>query len=68
MGISQKLLSDGEYVVLSVRSHGKALIGPVALLFLVVAGVIAALMLKPNNTAVASGAGCPRPTRSPTGG
>jgi len=56
MGISQKLLSDGEYVVLSVRSHGKALIGPVALFFLVVAGVIAALMLKPNNTAVASGA------------
>jgi membrane protein YdbS with pleckstrin-like domain len=56
MGISQKLLSDGEYVVLSVRSHGKALIGPVALFFLVVAGVITVLMLTPNNTAVASGA------------
>ena len=56
MGISQKLLSDGEYVVLSVRSHGKALIGPVAVLFVVVAGVIAALMLKPNNTMVALGA------------
>ncbi len=56
MGISQKLLSDGEYVVLSVRSHGKALIGPVALFFLVVAGVIAALMLNPNNTVVASAA------------
>lgn len=56
MGISQKLLSDGEYVVLSVRSHGKALIGPVALFFLVVAGVITALMLAPNNTVVASGA------------
>jgi membrane protein YdbS with pleckstrin-like domain len=56
MGISHKLLSDGEYVVLSVRSHGKALIGPVALFLLVVAAVITALMLKPNNAAVASGA------------
>jgi len=56
MGISKKLLSDGEYVVLSVRSHGKALIGPVVLFMLVVAGVITALMLMPNNTVVASGA------------
>jgi len=56
MGISKKLLSDGEYVVLSVRSHGKALIGPVALFFVVVAGVLAVLMLNPNNTILASGA------------
>jgi membrane protein YdbS with pleckstrin-like domain len=56
MGISKKLLSDGEHVVLSVRSHGKALIGPVFLFVLVVAGVITALMLTPNNTLVASGA------------
>jgi membrane protein YdbS with pleckstrin-like domain len=56
MGISKRLLSDGEYVVLSVRSHGKALIGPVALFFVVVGGVIAVLMLNPNNTILASGA------------
>jgi len=56
MGISKKLLSDGEHVVLSVRSHGKALIGPVFLFVLVVAGVITALMLTPNNNLVASGA------------
>ncbi|MBE3076154.1 MAG: PH domain-containing protein [Actinobacteria bacterium] len=53
MGISKKLLSDGEHVVLSVRSHGKELIWPVVLLVLVVAGVITALMLKPDNTVVA---------------
>ena len=41
MGISRKLLSDGEHVVLSVRTHGKALIAPFALLILVAAGVIA---------------------------
>lgn len=56
MGISKKLLSDGEYVVLSVRGHGKALIWPVLVFFLVVGGVITALMLKPNNTGVASAA------------
>jgi Uncharacterized conserved protein len=55
MGISRKLLSDGEYVVLSVRGHGKALIWPVALFVLVIGGVITALMLKPNDTVVASG-------------
>lgn len=54
MGISKKLLSDGEYVVLSMRGHGKALIGPVAVFFLVMGGVIAALMLKPNDTAVSA--------------
>ncbi|MDQ1482639.1 MAG: hypothetical protein QOF35_715 [Actinomycetota bacterium] len=51
MGISRKLLSDGEHVVLSVRSHGKVLIGPVAVLILVVAGVITASTLWPNQTA-----------------
>jgi len=55
MGISKKLLSDNEYVVLSVRGHGKALIWPVLVFFLVVAGIITALMLKPNDTIVASG-------------
>ena len=50
MGISQKLLSDGEHVVLSVRTHAKALIAPVALLILVVAGVLTAAMLQPDNS------------------
>ena len=52
MGISQKLLSDGEHVVLSVRTHPKALIGPVALLILVVAAVITAAMFAPDNSMV----------------
>ena len=56
MGFSKKLLSDGEYVVLSIRSHAKALIGPTVLLVLVVAGVITVLMLNPNNSTVAYGA------------
>jgi len=50
MAISKKLLSSDEHVVLSVRSHGKALIGPGALLILVVAAVITALMLQPDNS------------------
>ena len=50
MAISKKLLSDGEQVVVSVRTHPKALIGPVALLILVVAGVITAAMLQPDNS------------------
>jgi Uncharacterized conserved protein len=52
MGISKKLLSDGEHVVVSVRTHPKALIGPVALLILVVAGVITAAMMQPDNSIV----------------
>jgi membrane protein YdbS with pleckstrin-like domain len=56
MAFSKKLLSEGEYVVLSVRGHGKALIWPVVVLALVVAGVITALMMKPNNAVVALGA------------
>jgi len=52
MGISKKLLSDGENVVLSVRTHPKALIGPGALLILVVAGVITAAMVWRDNTIV----------------
>ena len=55
MGISKKLLSDGEYVVLSVRGHGKALIWPVLVFLVVVAGIITALMLRPNDAIVASG-------------
>lgn len=58
MGISQKLLSDGEHVVLRVRTHGKALIAPVALLILVVAGVITvATVYSDNSMAVLVAAG-----------
>ena len=49
MGISQKLLSDGEHVVLSVRTHAKALIAPFALLILVVAGVITVATIYTDN-------------------
>ena len=52
MGISKKLLSDGEQVVLSVRTHPKELIGPSALLILVVAGVITAAVLQPESSVV----------------
>lgn len=52
MGISKKLLSDGEHVVLSVRTHVKAMIGPSALLILVFAGVITAATLQPDNSVV----------------
>src|SRR5665811_1230282 len=53
MAFSKKLLSNGEYVVLSVRSHGKALIWPVVVFVVVVGAVITALMLKPHNSALA---------------
>src|SRR5450631_334895 len=53
MGFSKSLLSDDEYVVLSVRAHGKAMILPGVVLVLVVGGVIAVLMMKPNNAGVA---------------
>ncbi|MDQ1538930.1 MAG: hypothetical protein QOE58_3323 [Actinomycetota bacterium] len=52
MAISKKLLSDNEHVVLSVRSHGKALIGPAVVLVTVVAAVISVLMLNPDNSTV----------------
>ena len=52
MAFSKKLLSEGEYVVLSVRSHGKALIGPAFLLVLVLAAVITALTLSPDSSPV----------------
>ena len=50
MAISKKLLADGEHVVLSVRTHGKALIAPVAVLILVVAGVLTAAMQQPDKS------------------
>jgi membrane protein YdbS with pleckstrin-like domain len=56
MGISKKLLSDDEHVVLSVRSHGKALIGPVVVLVLVMAAVITAAMLQPAHAILARAA------------
>jgi uncharacterized membrane protein YdbT with pleckstrin-like domain len=56
MGISKKLLSETEYVVLSLRSHVKVLIGPAALLVLVLAALITVLTRDSNNTTVAIGA------------
>jgi uncharacterized membrane protein YdbT with pleckstrin-like domain len=56
MAISQKLLSDGEYVVLGLRTHVKALIGPVVVLVLVLAAVITTATLQPDNTPVRLGA------------
>jgi membrane protein YdbS with pleckstrin-like domain len=50
MGISKKLLSEGEHIVLSVRTHVKALIGPAAVLILVVAGFIVAATLPSDPT------------------
>jgi uncharacterized membrane protein YdbT with pleckstrin-like domain len=50
MGISSKLLSNGEYVVLSLRSHVKALLGPVAFLVLVMAGFFATLLMTTENS------------------
>jgi len=50
MGISSKLLSNGEYVVLSVRSHVKALIGPVVCLVLILAGFFTTLLMNTENS------------------
>jgi membrane protein YdbS with pleckstrin-like domain len=56
MGISKRLLSRDEHVVLSVRSHPKALVGPLALLVLVLAALIATAMVGPGDTQVRLGA------------
>jgi membrane protein YdbS with pleckstrin-like domain len=56
MAFSKRLLSEGEYVVLSVRSHGKALIWPVAVFFLVVAALLTTLMMAPHSSVLALGA------------
>ncbi|NMM34181.1 MAG: PH domain-containing protein [Phycicoccus sp.] len=50
MAISQKLLSDGEHVVLSVRTHAKALIWPVVLFILVVTSVLTVAYRQPDNS------------------
>ena len=49
MAISRKLLSDGEHVVLSVRTHAKALIWPVVLFILVVTSVLTVALRQPDN-------------------
>jgi membrane protein YdbS with pleckstrin-like domain len=56
MAISRKLLSEGEYVVLSVRAHGKVLIWPIVVLVLVMGALITALTLEPGSELVALGA------------
>ncbi len=40
MAISSKLLNDGEHVVISTRTHPKALIGPAMILIIVIAAVL----------------------------
>jgi len=50
MAISKKLLSEGEHIVLSVRTHVKALIVPATVLILLVAGVIVAATLPADST------------------
>ena len=50
MAISRKLLSDGEHVVLSVRTHAKALIWPVVLFILVVTSVLTVALRQPDNS------------------
>ncbi len=42
MAISQKVLNDGESVVISTRTHPKALLAPVFVLVLVLAGAVVA--------------------------
>lgn len=48
MGISKKLLSEHEHVVLSVRSHAKALIWPGAVFVVVVAALVTVAVLQPE--------------------
>ncbi len=50
MAISGKLLSDGEHVVLSVRTHAKALIWPVVLFILVVTSVLTVALRQHDNS------------------
>jgi len=50
MAISQKLLSDGEHVVLSVKTHVKALILPVVLFILVVTSVLTVVLRQSDNS------------------
>ncbi|WP_210650406.1 PH domain-containing protein [Nocardioides sp. SYSU D00065] len=56
MAFPSKLLNEGERVVVSTRSHPKALIGPAAVLVLVVAAVLA-LSTVTDSTAVGMVAG-----------
>lgn len=50
MALSEKLLGDGEEVHLHLRTHAKALIGPIVLLIVLAAGVGAAVALLPPRT------------------
>ncbi|GGD27538.1 PH domain-containing protein [Nocardioides daphniae] len=51
MAIPEKLLNEGEHVVVHTRSHAKALIGPVLLLVVVVAAVVGVGFVAPTGTA-----------------
>src|SRR5690606_3809124 len=50
MALSEKLLGDGEEVVLHLRTHAKALIGPILLFIVLAAGGGAAVALLPPRT------------------
>ena len=50
MAISQNLLNEGEHVVVSTRTHPKALIGPALLLVVVAAVVTGISMVSPDGT------------------
>lgn len=48
MAISQKLLSDGETVVVSTRTHAKALLAPLLVLVVVLAAAVSVQVLADN--------------------
>ena len=52
MSISPKLLNEGEHVVVSCRTHVKALFGPILVLLLVLAGGIVLTVLEIGNDTV----------------
>ncbi len=52
MAISAKLLNEGEHVVVSCRTHVKALFGPILALLVVIAAAVAALVIEIGNSTV----------------
>ncbi|MFY1695807.1 PH domain-containing protein [Solwaraspora sp. WMMA2101] len=50
MAFPEDMLTDDEHVVLHLHPHWKALVGPVAVLVLVVAAVVAGFLLLPGGT------------------
>lgn len=48
MGLSKKQLTDGEEVVMVLHTHVKALLGPILLLIVLIAAVVAAWIIVPD--------------------